>query len=333
AEASQMISICGFDPAMASSAVGNNVWVDEDQDGLQDSTEVGLNFAKIYLYAVDTSSGYQATMIDSTQSNSIEGVAGQFQFHHLTPGMYQLAFQSPDSTMTFTYFKQGLNDSIDSDVNQITGMTDIIHLDQGDVLPNIDAGFILLSAVLPVELTSFTGRSYDCVNTLDWSTASEIGTDQFELQRSIDGVTFETVVSIPALGGPTIATNYTYDDKKAAGENLYRLKILDLDGTIDYSEIITLNMRCNRQIEQGEIFVYPNPVHSEAKIEFTLDREMPVQIRILDKLGRTIHQQKMSLGQGRHIEALDMANLPNGMYSISVQFDGTIKNKTIIKNH
>jgi hypothetical protein len=333
AEASQMISICGFDPAMASSEIGNNVWIDEDQDGLQDSTEVGLNFATICLYAVDTSAGYQAIMIDSTKSNTINGVAGQFQFHHLTPGMYQLSFHAPDSTMTLTYFKQGENDSIDSDVDQITGMTDIIHIKQGDKLPNIDAGFILQSAVLPVELTSFTGRSFDCVNTLDWSTASEIGTDKFELQRSTDGFSFETIVDIPALGGPTIATNYTWNDRKANSENFYRLKIVDLDGTIKYSEIITLDLRCDQKIQQGEIVVYPNPVQSEAKIEFSLDRDMPVKIRVLDKLGRTVYQQNQQMKKGIYIESLDMTELSNGMYSISVQMDGEVRNKTIIKNY
>src|SRR6185503_17969398 len=94
---------------------------------------------------------------------------------------------------------------------------------------------------LPVELTSFTGMNDGAINILDWNTAGELNTSKFIIQRSVTGLEFEDIGEVAASGNSRSMKAYTFTDHDPyEGDNLYRLKIEDLDGSFKYSNIILL---------------------------------------------------------------------------------------------
>jgi hypothetical protein len=90
---------------------------------------------------------------------------------------------------------------------------------------------VRISVALPVELLYFEGLPYPTFNKLIWSTASEYNSDYFQIERSVDGETWETVGIKSASGNSTIKINYNHLD--SFDEFLiyyYILKQVDYDG-------------------------------------------------------------------------------------------------------
>jgi hypothetical protein len=107
-----------------------------------------------------------------------------------------------------------------------------------------DADMVCTYVFLPVELISFTGKEYSGVNIITWVTASENNSDKFNLQHSVDGYTFTTLISLPASGNSNELLTYTtYHNDPKHVINYYRLKQIDFNGDNKTYEIIAIDNR------------------------------------------------------------------------------------------
>jgi len=109
---------------------------------------------------------------------------------------------------------------------------------------------------LPVELLSFKGQQIGLEHLLSWESISEINTQQFEVQRLESGQ-YKTVVTLPAKGEAAVYNanlKVSFNESKLERVYYYRLRILDLNGAINYSNVISIE---NKPVVKVE--VYPNP--------------------------------------------------------------------------
>lgn len=121
-----------------------------------------------------------------------------------------------------------------------------------------------LCILLPIELVSFeaTLLNTDQVK-LEWITASESDNDHFDIERSRDGLTWETIAMIPGAGNSSSKLTYqTFDSSPYNGRSYYRLKQIDIDGNVTKSEIRTIEIEKN-----GITNIYPNPTTGKINIE------------------------------------------------------------------
>jgi len=127
---------------------------------------------------------------------------------------------------------------------------------------------------------------------------------------------------INGQGGLTSAA-YRFTDDEARKENYYRLKMVDRDGSFEYSMIKTVFLDCNKP----SIVVYPNPVHDQQSIfiEFEDVREQ-VLITIFDKSGKLVRNFYHNPADGTK-RSLNVADLSAGTYLINFQYEG--KKETI----
>lgn len=89
---------------------------------------------------------------------------------------------------------------------------------------------------LPVKLTSFKAAKEGKVVSLNWSTTEEIGSDRFEVERSMDGKVWSFIGEVKANGTTRNLNLYHFTDvQPAQGQNLYRLKMIDQDNTFAFS--------------------------------------------------------------------------------------------------
>jgi len=119
---------------------------------------------------------------------------------------------------------------------------------------------------LPVELTSFTAKVSGGKVQLDWTTATEINNSGFDIERSFDGSTFTSVGFVKGNGTTTEPREYSFIDKfefKATQSIYYRLKQFDYDGSVNYSNIISVvvEMPLEYSLDQN----YPNPFNPSTK--------------------------------------------------------------------
>lgn len=97
--------------------------------------------------------------------------------------------------------------------------------------------------VLPVELTSFSARAEGSSARLDWRTASERDNEGFQVQRSADGIEWEDLEFVPGSGTTTGERAYSLtDEEPLAGNNYYRLRQMDFDGNVSWSQVRVVSM-------------------------------------------------------------------------------------------
>lgn len=172
-----------------------------------------------------------------------------------------------------------------------------------------------IDTVFPVTLTSFLGKTNSEGNLLTWKTTSETNNKGFQIERSADAKTFESIGFVDGLGNNLGDKTYTFLDAKPYFKTYYRLKQLDWDGKLEYSRIITVKQ------DKTKLSVYPNPAKNEFFVS-GLDREEAVEIRNAE--GRIVLEQKVNPAQPVHTD-----KLLNGLYLIKV---GEETRKIVIQN-
>ena len=121
---------------------------------------------------------------------------------------------------------------------------------------------------LGVHLLNFIAAKATGGAQVTWKTENEENYTNFTVERSTDnGVTFS------ALGGfvSSALGTYTYLDKNPAASNQYRLKLEDLNGTITYSNVVTLMYQNIKSIAVNHISVYPNPTSNTLNLAINLN--------------------------------------------------------------
>lgn len=109
-------------------------------------------------------------------------------------------------------------------------------------------------APLPIELIYFRARELDNANLITFEVASQINNDFFEIERSTDGLNWESITQIDGLGTSSVQQKYGYvDDRFMETLNYYRLKQTDFNGDFAYSEIASVD---NRPGEKEILAVY-----------------------------------------------------------------------------
>jgi hypothetical protein len=171
---------------------------------------------------------------------------------------------------------------------------------------------------LPIELISFTGKNEGSKIKLEWITASEHNNDYFTIERSDDGLSFETIITKDSKGNSSGMTNYeSYDLSPSNGKIYYRLKQTDNDGKYTYSSIIIVE---KTQDQTAVTNVHPNPTADDLNFDFYCSAKGIVKIQITDITGRVIISEEQKVEEGRSSLNTRMENLTRGIYSLNVEF-------------
>jgi len=176
-------------------------------------------------------------------------------------------------------------------------------------------------AALPVTLSKFILQNDQCVALIKWTTASEQNSKHFEVQQSTDGVNFNTIAIVKASGNSNVEKHYSFSSPLVNANNYFRLRIIDLDGSMDVSTIIIARGNCANNV----LIIYPNPARNEATIN---GLQPGTQLRIMDNLGQVVRVMKTS----NRTETINLVNLPAGNYIVQVITGGKmIANLKLIK--
>jgi hypothetical protein len=158
-----------------------------------------------------------------------------------------------------------------------------------------------LHASLPLELLSFSARNVqDKWADLFWTTTNEVATSHFVVERSGPEGTWEPISRIEAKN---MAGNHTYsftDQSPATGQNYYRLRQVDLDGTYTYSEVLML------EFGTFGFRVFPNPIRKEFQVTWA---EKSVPMSLWDLGGKKLREWPEGYGT-----AFSVVDLPRGIY-------------------
>ncbi len=187
---------------------------------------------------------------------------------------------------------------------------------------------------LPIELISFETKSIGNSKVfVDWKTASEKNNDFFTIEKTKDGIYFETVGVVKGSGNTTNTMYYSiWDTHPYQGVSYYRLKQTDFDGATSYSSLSTVSI----DNENGLHFtIYPNPTEQDnvQYLQFTGNTDEVVLITVYDVTGKTISDKRIMLDASGNA-TIEMKNhFSPGIYFVKATNTGgkSINQKLIIK--
>ncbi len=138
----------------------------------------------------------------------------------------------------------------------------------------------------PIEMLRFDGNCVGNSIALNWSTATETNNDYFDVERSIDGITYSNLGTLNGSGNSTHVIHYEFDDTDPfAGTNYYRIKQTDFNGQFSFSKIIAVDgTDCGSTNLQ---LVSTSFNSDELQINY-LHGEGPVLLEIYDPQGKLI---------------------------------------------
>ncbi len=171
----------------------------------------------------------------------------------------------------------------------------------------------LSDAPLPVELTSFTGKSQNNKVILKWKTATEVNNSGFDIEKKdFNAQGYEKIGFVHGAGNSNSPKSYSFTDKSFSGKASYRLKQVDNTGDFKYSGAVEIvSIPSSYVLSQN----YPNPFNPSTAIVFALPEKTGVVISVYDQLGKKVavllNAEKEA---GYHNIEWNASNMASGVY-------------------
>ncbi len=182
---------------------------------------------------------------------------------------------------------------------------------------------------LPVEFTSFTASALNSGVILEWTTASEINNNGFEVERKGTGE-FENIGFVSGNGTTSESKSYTFTDAGLqSGNYSYRLKQIDFDGSFSYSDVVEVEITAPAEFSLFQN--YPNPFNPSTRITFTIPNAGYTTLKVFDVLGNEVASLlDKELAQGNYDINFNAANLTSGIYYYTLRTGNLVETKKMM---
>ena len=180
--------------------------------------------------------------------------------------------------------------------------------------PSIAVDDIILqyTAPMPVSWLSFEGYRSNSNIFLNWKTASEINNDYFEVQRSMDGLSYSAVGKVKGSGNSNEIKSYSLTDNNIYhGTSYYKIKQVDYNGTSQFSKTISVSF----DESTDEIFsLQMNLVQSTLTAIINSSFQNSCYMEIKDVLGKKIISQILDVSKGDNNFQYNISSYKSGVY-------------------
>lgn len=161
--------------------------------------------------------------------------------------------------------------------------------------------------ILPVYLVSFNASVINKQVLLQWKVANEINFKQYELEYSVDGITYQNIAVLSAVNQSVYSYQYNHTVNQ---KEFYRLKLVNNNGSFTYSNIVRL-----LPIGKFSVSVYPNPAREYISIDINGTANKQTEIILFDALGG----QVKSITTTDNNNKISIQNLTKGLYHIQIK--------------
>ena len=172
---------------------------------------------------------------------------------------------------------------------------------------------------LPVTIVSFDVTKINSTNVLlNWKASQETGIASYIVERSNDGINFETIGQVRATGTSSSIQDYRFTDASPVkGINYYRLKIVDRSNSDKYSVVKNI-----KNSGSTDIAIYPTPVKNILKINIDAISAGKGLMIISDASGKQLNNSTIVVTQGINNLSFDASSLSGGTYLLKIILNG-----------
>ncbi|WP_162903399.1 T9SS type A sorting domain-containing protein [Taibaiella koreensis] len=171
---------------------------------------------------------------------------------------------------------------------------------------------------LPVALVGFAGNADKCTVTLWWETANERDLDHFAVEYGTDGKNFSVIGRV--TGSNTAhGDRYTFVTQQAGSTGMYRLSIVDLDGSVTKSKVVTMSAQCEADYTSWSVYPTPAELSDEIIISINTNKNRSdLRLIVVSMLGQELVNDKLDISPGISSFALPAARWAKGSYIITL---------------
>jgi endoglucanase len=183
-----------------------------------------------------------------------------------------------------------------------------------------------LSVALPLHILSLSANRVPDGAVVRWEAEQPDEIREFELQRSMNGINFITISTVPADPATRVYTSndHSYEAQNAAV--YYRVKETDGQRRAYYSSIVKLSLK-----RQAAIDVYPNPMTDQLVISGYAAADDMMVASIFDAKGRAVWKEQWRQSRGNYSKTITVNILPAGMYWVQVSGQQTHQRIKVFK--
>ena len=301
------------------SKIGRFVFKDVNHNGKKDKGDTTIPNVRVILY--DALNNFVAqTVTDSTGYYLIDSIP-------VTKGdYYKIQFIKPNSEYFFVTPNVIGSDSTNASIaDPSTGLSPLFLLNRNEQKFTINAGMVVAEALqpMPVKMGNLNISFSNSKTILKWETYSESNINKFDIERSIDGISFTSIGSIAAVGNSNITNKYQFNDRfPVKGENYYRIKIVDKDQHSSFSNVVAINItKAPATIKSFSVTdVFPNPFVDKINIAIESELNTQATIRVYDYEGRLIKKQNDTIQKGTsNLFVNNLSSISKGAYLLEVR--------------
>ncbi len=164
---------------------------------------------------------------------------------------------------------------------------------------------------LPIELINFEGKCEGNNINFNWEIASELNTDYFVIESSIDGKEWQKEITINAIGKSNSINNYSSSIRANDKTAYFKLNIIDFDGKL--KTLSTIKIDC----QLSDVFIYPNPNNGTFTINGASEGSY---YQIINAIGQVIKEDKISSNSS----IINISEANNGAYLVRIHDNDNI---------
>jgi hypothetical protein len=170
---------------------------------------------------------------------------------------------------------------------------------------------VVVTGILPVSFTNFTGVIKDNKAALTWSTGNETNNSYFIIERSANGSSYDSVGRIQT--GSSTSNTYSFTENNTNAISYYRFKQVDISGTYMYSTVITLKNSGSSR----DMTLYPTQAGSTIQYVVSNEAQATATIQIFNISGQPVMSQKEVLQPGLNVRSMNVSGLARGRTYLS----------------
>lgn len=173
-------------------------------------------------------------------------------------------------------------------------------------------------STLPVELGDFSVTALDNGHVLNqWTTFSEQDNDRFEIEKSLDAITYTLAGTVMGAGSSASAIHYSFEDASPlpASVSYYRLKQVDRDGAVTYSDAIAVTFAGDRLALAGSSV---DPATGDVVLHVIAPHDLALTCRLMDMHGRLVRTGSFAVHRGVNELRIHADGLAGGIHAVTL---------------
>jgi type IX secretion system substrate protein len=215
-------------------------------------------------------------------------------------------FKSPDGGTTWSDMGKTAGDTTDKFVG-ITGVNGFSRWTLASI-----------NTPLPVTLLSYKTVCGNGTGQIDWVTATEMNTADFDVEKSPDAVSWTTIATVAATDNIS-GSSYTVTDANLNGVAFYRIRTVDRDGHASYSPVFSGN--CSTL--SRPFLLYPNPAHTETVAQVAVRQAANATVQVFNSAGQSVYVSAVALAAGNNQVDIPLSGLAAGNYVVKILIAGS----------